>query len=52
MFYLVNKIEDLSPGCSLSDSSKGLLQRGQGGAGIYRGFHNKDRVVRTSKDYC
>ena len=44
--------EDLSPGGSLSDSSEGPLLRGEGGARIYRSFCNKDRVVRTSKDYC
>ena len=30
--------EDLSPGYSLSDSSEGLLQRGMGGARIYKSF--------------
>ena len=31
--------EDLSPEDSLSDHSEGLLQRGKGGAGIYRSSH-------------
>ena len=30
--------EDLSWGYSLSDSSKGLFQRGKGGARVYRTF--------------
>ena len=34
---------ELKPtGCSLSDSSEGLLQRGKGGARIFRSFCNKD----------
>ena len=52
MFYLVDKTEDLSPEDSLSDSSEGQLQRGKGGAGIYRGFWDKNQVVGTSKYYC
>ena len=50
MFYLADKTEDLSPGRSLSDSSEGPLQRGQGEAKII--FCNKDQEVGTSKDYC
>ena len=42
MFYLANKTEDLSPGHSISDNFKKLLQRGKGGAKIYRNFSNKD----------
>lgn len=39
-------------GRSFSDCSDGLLQRGEGRAGLYRGFCMRDRVVGTSKDYC
>ena len=49
MFYLVDKTEDLNPGCSLLDSSEGLLQRGKGEARIYRSFCSKDWVVGTSR---
>ena len=52
MLYLVDKTEDFSPGGSLSGSSEGLLQRGKGGARIYRSFCYKDQVVGTPKDYC
>ena len=52
MFYMVDKTEDLSPGCSLSDSSERLLWRGEGEVRIYRSFCNKDEIVKTSKDYC
>ena len=52
MSYLADKTEDLSPGHSLSDSFKGLLRRGKGGARIYRRFYKKDQVVTTSEDYC
>ena len=52
MFYLVDKTEDFSPEDSFSDRSVGPLQRGKGGATIYRGFCNKNQAVRTSKDYC
>ena len=53
--------EDLSPGCSLSDSFEGLLWRGKGGYIGYIGFFGKNKKtnnnkknqgVRTSKDYC
>ena len=44
--------EDLSPGRSLSESSEGPLTRGEGGAGIYRGFCHKGQAVGTSKDDC
>ena len=43
--------EDSSPGGSLSYGSEGLFQRGKEGARTYRGFCNKNQVVRTSKDY-
>ena len=33
--------EDLSPGYSLSDSSEGLFQRGNGRAKIHRSFYKK-----------
>ena len=52
MFYLADKTEDLRPGCSLSDSSEGLLQTGKGGDRIYMSFCNKDHEVGTSNDYC
>ena len=48
MFYSVDKSEDLRPGHSVSDSSEGVLWRGN--PRIYRGFCNKDQVVGTSKD--
>ena len=51
MFYLMDKVEDLSLGHSLSDSSKGLLWEGKGGARVYRYFCNKDQEVRIAKDY-
>lgn len=44
--------EDLSPGGSLSGSSKGLLWRGEWGASIYRNFCNKNQIAATLKDYC
>ena len=37
---------------TLSDHSEGLLQRGKGGASIYKSFCNKNQVVGTSKYYC
>ena len=40
------------PGTALSDHSEGPLQRGKGGARVYRSFYNKHQVVGTSKDYC
>ena len=49
MFYLADKTEDLSPGHRISDSSEGLLQRGKGGARIYRSFYNKDQVLEHQK---
>ena len=49
MFYLVDKSEDLSPGHSISDNSEGLVQRGKGGARIYRGFCNKRPSSRNIK---
>ena len=52
LFYLADKTEELSLGCSPSGTSERLLQRGKGGARINRGFCNKDQVGRTSKDYC
>ena len=45
-------IEDSSPVDTLSNHSEGLLQRGKGGASIYRSFCNKNQVVGTSKYYC
>ena len=48
-FIFLDFLRTSSPGGSLSDSSGGLLWRGEGGARIYRGFCNKDKVVRTSK---
>ena len=42
------KSEDLSPGCSISDSSETAPKR-QGEARTYRVLCNKDQVVRTSK---
>ena len=46
--------ENLSLGGRISDSSEGLVQRGEGGARIYRNFckKKKNQVVKTSKDYC
>ena len=44
--------EDLSLGYSLSESSGGLLGRGEGGTRMHRSFCNKEQVVRTSKDFC
>ena len=53
IFYSVDKTEDLSPGCRLTDSSEGLLWRGKGGARIHRrSFCNKDWVVGTSNCCC
>ena len=52
MFYLADKVEGLSLGRSLSDSSEGQLRRGQGGARISKSSCNKDQGVGTSKDYC
>ena len=49
MFHLADETEDLSPGCSLSDSSEELLQRE---ARIYQSFCNKDQVVKTLKGSC
>ena len=43
MFYLLDKTEDLSPGDILRDGSKGLLQRGKGGARIYGSCAMKTR---------
>ena len=37
--------EDISPGHSISDHSDRMLQRGQGGARIYRTVYNKDQIV-------
>ena len=51
MVYSVDRTEDLSPGHSISDCSEGPLQRGKGGARIYKSFCNKIQVVRTSKCY-
>ena len=51
-FYLVDKTEELSLEHSISDSSKGLLQRGKRGASVYRIFCNKDQIIGTWKDYC
>lgn len=51
MFYLVDT-EDSHPVDTLSNHSAGLLQRGKGGASIYRRFCNKNQVVGTSKYYC
>ena len=48
---MADKIENLSPGCSLQDSSERLLPRGKEGARIWRRYC-KDQVVGTSKDYC
>ena len=48
--YLADKTESLSMGYSILDSSERLLQRGKGGARIYRSFSNKDWEVRISKD--
>ena len=50
--YLVGKTEELGLKHSISDSSKGLLQRGKGGASVYRSFCNKDQIIGTQKDYC
>ena len=46
MFYLVGKTEELSLEHSISDSSKGLLQRDR------RSFCNKDQIIGTRNDYC
>ena len=35
--------EDISPGDSLSESSEGLLGRGEGGTRIYRSFATKTK---------
>ena len=43
MFYLANKTEVFSLGHMISDSSERLLQRGEGGARIYRSFCNKNK---------
>ena len=46
MFYLANKTESLSPGGSLSDSSKdGSKEAREEPCGS---FYNKDQVVRAS----
>ena len=52
VFYLADKTVILSPGHSISDNSKRLLQRGKGGIRIYGDFCSKDKVVRTSEGYC
>ena len=52
MFYSLNKTEDLSLEDNLSGISETLLQRGKGGASIYRSFCHKSQVVSTTKDYC
>ena len=45
--------ENLSLGCSLSDSSEGLFQRVKKGARIYRSFCKQNKTgSQTSKDYC
>ena len=51
-FYSVDKTEDLSPDAASQDDSEGRLPRGKGRARLYGSFCNKDKVVRTSKDYC
>ena len=51
MFYLADKAENLSPECSFSDSSEGVVWRGKGRGRRYRSFCNKDQVVGTLKDY-
>ena len=50
MFCLADKTEDLGPGGSLSDYSKGLFWRGKGGT-IWE-LLQQDQIVSTSKDYC
>ena len=49
MFYLVDKTEELSLEHSISDSSKGLLQRGKRGASVYRIFLTKTRLLEHGK---
>ena len=41
MFYSGDFLRTSSPGSSLSDSCEGLLQKGKGGAKIYKHFYNK-----------
>ena len=41
MFYSVDFLRTSNQGGSLADSSEGLLQGGQGGTRVYRGFCNK-----------
>ena len=51
MLYSVDKTEILSLGLSISVNSEKLLWSHKEEARVYRGFGNKDWVVRTSKDY-
>ena len=49
MFYLMDVLRTSSLETRLSDCSEGLLQRGKGGARIYRCFCNQGQIVGTSK---
>lgn len=46
MVYLVDKTDDLSPGCGFSDSSEELLSKG------WRELLQNNQVVGISNGYC
>ena len=48
----VDRTEDLGWGHCLSDSSKGLLQRGEEKPWYTHSLCNKNHVIGASKDYC